>query len=464
MKVVIMNCGLIVVVLIMFTLCSCATTQRLLLYNSPSIKDHKHFPTITLKGESKYSIQYTPDFSLPAPSDWIFAKKQNLTVDNFIDQTNSACIIIYKDGKILFERYGSNYSSTDHLTVFSASKPILSFLVQKAIEDGFIKSENQSVSDFLPFMKKMGGEQLELSHLLNMTSGLNHDEYGKIPQTLITYYNTNLDKLIKKSRFVYPPGERFVYKSIDYQILGRCVEIATNQSIELYLKNKLWNDIGRYDLILTRDSREGNERMFGGIAFVPMDFVIFGSMFLKKSTRKSTLDDNYISNIQNRDLDVPWWGYKNGWWRDTYNLTSIKSNDDFFSSGFGGQCMVVNPVLNTLILRLGTNKGGVIWHTSLSKLIYLINGKATREKKYIAEGIYTSVNNKSRVFDIRKKEKGWRLRIYENDRKVKTVTLNIYDDTTLFSGIKLDKIYIDRNGKVYYDDGKTTNEELVLLK
>ena len=464
MKLLLDNFGQILIVLSIFILCSCVTIQRLLIYNTPSINDHNNFPNITISGEGNYTTQYNPEFSLPEPSDWIFGNKQNLTVDNFINQTNSACVIVYKDGKILYERYGSKYASTNHLTVFSASKPILSFLVQKAIEDGFVESENQYVSDFLPFMKKVGGEKLKIGHLLNMTSGLNHDEYGKIYQTLITYYNTNLDKIIKKSKFIYPPGERFVYKSIDYQILGMCLEIATKKSIEIYLKDKLWKDIGKYDLILTRDSREGNERMFGGIALVPMDFVVFGSMFLKNSTRKSNLDNSYISKIQKRELDIPWWGYKNGWWRDTYNINSVELNDDFFASGFGGQCMVVNPRLNTLILRLGTNKGGVIWHTSLSKLIYLINNNATREKKYVSDGIYTSANNKSRTFDIRKKENIWRLIIYENGRKVRTVNLKIYDDTTVFNAIKLDKIYIDIDGKVYYDDGKMTIEELVILR
>lgn len=464
MKLLTTNFGLIISILLVFIVCSCITMQRLIINNAPSIKDHKKFPTITISGENNYSIKYNSKFSLPEPSDWVFGENQNLTIDNFIDRTNSACIIIYKDGEILYETYGSNYSSTQHLTIFSASKPIVSFLVQKAIEDGFFKSENQHVSDFLPFISKIGGKELEISHLLNMTSGLNHDEYGKIFQTLITYYNTNLDKIIKKSKFDYLPGERFVYKSIDYQILGRCIEIATNESIEIYLKDKLWKDIGKYDLILTRESKEGNERMFGGMAFVPMDFVIFGSIFLKNSTRKSTLDNNYIDRLQQRELNAPWWGYKNGWWRDTYNVANIGSNDDFFASGFGAQCMVVNPKLNTLILRLGANKGGVIWHTSLSKLIYLINDKAIRGKKYIAEGIYTSANNKSRVFDICKKENIWRLRIYESGRKVRTVKLKIYDDTTVFNSIKLDKIYINSDGKVYYDDGKMTIEELVILK
>ncbi|MCF0062562.1 beta-lactamase family protein [Dyadobacter chenwenxiniae] len=437
----------------------------MLIYNTPSIKDHNNFPNISIKGMCNYSVKYDSGFTLPKPSDWIFTRKQNLTIDNLIDETNSACIIIYKDGKILYERYGTGYDSTDQLTVFSASKPILSFLLQKAIEEGFIKGEDQHVSDFLPFMRKIGGEELKIGHLLNMTSGLNHDEYGRIFQTLITYYHTDLDKVIRKSNFEYLPGKVFVYKSIDYQILGRCLEIATHKSIEVYLKDKLWGDIGKYDLVLTRDSKKGNERMFGGIAMVPMDFVAFGSMFLKDGLSKYSLDDAYIDRIQKRVVDAPWWGYKNGWWRDAYSLTNVELDNDFFASGFGGQCMVVNPKLNTMALRLGTNKGGVVWHTSLSKLIYLINDKATRERKYITEGIYTAANNKSRVFDIRKiKENMWRLRVYENGRKIRAVKLNIYDDTTVYNSMELDKIYIGSNEKVYYDNGKTIIEELVILE
>jgi CubicO group peptidase (beta-lactamase class C family) len=464
MKILVMNFGLIIAILSMLALCSCITIRRLIIYNVPSINDHKKFPNITIPGENNYPIEYSSGFSLPQPANWIFGKKQNLTVDNFIDQTNSACILIYKDGKILYERYGTNYSATKHLTVFSASKPVLSFLVQKAIEDGFIQSENQLVSDFFPLIKQIGGEKLLIRHLLNMTSGLNHDEYGNILQSLITYYHTNLDKVISKCKFDYPPGERFVYKSIDYQILGRCVEMATNKSIEVYLKEKLWNDIGKYNLILTRDSRKGNERMFGGIAFVPRDFIMFGSMFLKNSSQKSTLDNQYISEIQKRQFNEPWWGYTNGWWRDTYNVNDVEVNNDFFASGYGGQCMVVNPELNTLILRLGENKGGVIWHTSLSKLIYLINDRTTRIKKYVPDGIYTSLNNHFRVFHISKNGNEWKLIIYENERKVRTVKLKIYDDTTIFNSIKLDKIYINTNEKVYYDDGKKNIEELVIIK
>ena len=72
------------------------------------------------------------------------------------------------------------------------------------------------MSDFLPSFKTLKKRGIKIIHLLDMTSGLNHNDYCKLFQTLKTYYHSDLNKLVDNSTLVANPGTEFTYKSIDY--------------------------------------------------------------------------------------------------------------------------------------------------------------------------------------------------------------------------------------------------------
>jgi CubicO group peptidase (beta-lactamase class C family) len=56
-----------------------------------------------------------------------------------------------------------------------------------------------------------GIEQLTLEHLLNMVSGIDFDENYNSPFSNVVkmYYGPSFNKVLKKLKFKYTPGEKF---------------------------------------------------------------------------------------------------------------------------------------------------------------------------------------------------------------------------------------------------------------
>jgi CubicO group peptidase (beta-lactamase class C family) len=106
-------------------------------------------------------------------------------------------MLIFKDGKIVFEEYfmGHRYKwdGTNHHGILvtwrksmlhhfqSVTKSITSACIGIALDKGFIKSVDQSIFDYLPehqHLKKNGKEKITIEHLLTMTSGIDWNEWN----------------------------------------------------------------------------------------------------------------------------------------------------------------------------------------------------------------------------------------------------------------------------------------------
>jgi CubicO group peptidase (beta-lactamase class C family) len=77
----------------------------------------------------------------------------SMTVDEYFQRQNVAGLLVLKDGKIAYERYGLGNSRESRWISFSVTKSVVSMLVGAAIRDGYIESVDEMVSDYLPRLK-----------------------------------------------------------------------------------------------------------------------------------------------------------------------------------------------------------------------------------------------------------------------------------------------------------------------
>jgi hypothetical protein len=96
--------------------------------------------------------------------------------DSYMKAYNVSGILIVKDGRILLERYGLGRTPKDRWTSFSVAKSVTSTLVGAAIKDGYIKSVNDPVVNYIPDLKGSAYEGVTVRHLLTMTSGVRWNE------------------------------------------------------------------------------------------------------------------------------------------------------------------------------------------------------------------------------------------------------------------------------------------------
>lgn len=90
------------------------------------------------------------------------------------DYANIAGMVVFKDGKTVYENYFNECTAADKIHVYSVTKSILSMLIGIAMDKGCIRSVEQKVLDFFPDYPVRKGEKtiqdITLKNLLTMTA------------------------------------------------------------------------------------------------------------------------------------------------------------------------------------------------------------------------------------------------------------------------------------------------------
>src|SRR5215213_11845148 len=132
------------------------------------------------------------------------------------------------------------------------AKSFASTLVGVAIDEGYIKSVDESITNYIPELlgKDERFKAITIRNLLTMSSGIKYEEGGDLPWSeeaddTKTYYATDLGKLaLENSRIEGESGEYFEYNNYNPLLIGMILERATGMSVSRYLKQKLWKPMG----------------------------------------------------------------------------------------------------------------------------------------------------------------------------------------------------------------------------
>ena len=274
-----------------------------------------------------------------------------------LQKTNKAmetvAFVIIKNDSIWFENYAENYGLDSKTNSFSMAKSITVALLGKAIKDGYIKSLDQPVGDFLTEFTKNEHGKLTVGDLASMSSGLNWDEdyYNPFSQTAKAYFGDDIRKEALDLRVIEEPGKSFKYLSGNTILLGMVIEKATSQDLSSYLSESFWEPLGmKEDALWQLDSeKSGMEKAYCCIASNARDFARFGKLFKDdgKWNGKQLLDSKFVKTATTaRFEESPQYGY--GFWLSDYYGKEI-----FCMRGILGQYVIVIPEDDLIIVRLG---------------------------------------------------------------------------------------------------------------
>lgn len=353
--------------LILFLCCllfgSCAV-GRFFVYNFADTRDHRKFPSRALQPAAK-PYAYATSVAEMGPKTIKVGEKES-AFDTFLaDHATVAFLIIHRD-TIVYERYFKGYDASRIHTSFSMAKSVMSILIGCAIEDGFIASVDQPVSDFVPELKKNGFDKVTIEHVLQMTSGLDFEESYVNPFGTAAryYYGRNLYRYMERMKLKRAPGERFAYASGNSQLLGLILERALRakgdqRTITEYLQQRIWTPLGmEYPSSWSIDRKKGGiEKTFCCINAPARDFAKLGSLYLHQGewngeqllpaawVQKSTAVDTTNGSAAR---------YQYQWWLPS-------GEGDFMAQGILGQFVYVDPARELVMVRLGKKVGGVAW-------------------------------------------------------------------------------------------------------
>ena len=312
----------------------------------------------------------------------INSEKLQILVNKICDTTyqNIHSILIIKEGKLVFEQYFPgyrfNYEIEDYKGKFtnfnlhtihnlaSVTKSVTSILFGIAKDMGFITNLDEKLFKFFPRYSSLNDsmkDKITLEHLLTMTSGLEWNEQNvslrKVENDIIQLFLTpDPVKYILSKPAIHPPGSNFYYNGGNTNLLGKIIQETSGQKLDVFAKKYLFDPLSIHqyrwvylkpDLVYTS----------GNLKLRPRDMAKIGYLMLNKGIWKSkrVVSSQWIENstrphfhFSNKE------GYGYQWWIKQYEL-GTSSVYSFAALGWGGQNIIVFPVLNTVVVLTGGN-------------------------------------------------------------------------------------------------------------
>jgi CubicO group peptidase (beta-lactamase class C family) len=286
----------------------------------------------------------------------------------FLDSSYTTGFLVLQDDSLRFEQYYLGHSpSTQHIS-WSMAKSYVSALFGIAMEEGYIKSIEQKVEEYLPELKGSGYEGVRIKDVLQMSSGVRFNEdYGDLSSDINRWgrsfaWGSSQDKFAATLVREREPGTYNHYVSINTHVLGMILVKATGQSLTQYLHDKLWQPLGcEYDAYWLIDDY-GMEMALGGLNVCLRDYARIGQLFLHEGNWNGkqivpsawmkasvTPDAPHLMPGKNEQSAHQGFGYGYQWW--------VPEGDEgeFMAMGIYNQYIYINPTTHTVIAKNSAN-------------------------------------------------------------------------------------------------------------
>ncbi|MGQ1889212.1 serine hydrolase domain-containing protein [Thermophagus sp. OGC60D27] len=274
-------------------------------------------------------------------------------LEDFIKEQKVAGLLILQDGKIRMERYALGHNDSSLWSSLSVAKSVTSTLVGVAIKEGYIKSIDDYVTDYLPSLKGSAFDSVKIRHLLTMTSGIKWNENYTDPTSDIARFDNDTTHDGMKAIVSYmrrlpaeaAPGKKFNYSTGETHLLGALISAATQQSLAHYLATKIWIPYGMEQTATWRVDRTGQELAGCCLQMQLRDFGRFGQFVLEDGSinGESIVPHQWFQEAT--QIQIPLWpggGYGYGWW--------IFNNHSFEALGIHGQKVYIDPSRKLVIV------------------------------------------------------------------------------------------------------------------
>jgi len=162
-----------------------------------------------------------------------------MTVDEYIGRGNVAGLIVVKNGDVVYERYELGNTAESRWLSYSVAKSVTSLLVGAAIKDGYIKSVDESVSDYLPRLKNSSYDESTIRHMLQMSSGVEWTEvYDDLESDInnVTWPTLELYEYLRNKPRSARSGELYNYNTAETNLVGTLLRSAIGNKLSTYLR------------------------------------------------------------------------------------------------------------------------------------------------------------------------------------------------------------------------------------
>ena len=276
-------------------------------------------------------------------------------------------VVVVRDGKVIAERYAPGIGIDTQLSGFSMTKSMINALIGVLTQQGLT---SPSLPAPIPEWRRSDDprREIEVEHLMRMTSGLDLDETssGFDPSTQMYLYN-DMSAYAVNTRMIAPIGTRFHYSSATTQILARIIRDLTGgpEQTLAFAWRELFNPLGIRNVTLEFDgvgTLQGGNYMLAGAR----DWAKLGLLYLNDGVvgGKKVLHPDWVDFCAAATLDSD---YAAGFFTNRSDHPDAKARvalgfprDSFFAAGLLGQLIVIMPSQHMVVVRLGDSPTGDI--------------------------------------------------------------------------------------------------------
>jgi CubicO group peptidase (beta-lactamase class C family) len=295
--------------------------------------------------------------ALPAGQPLVPRFDDGTTLDTYMAAHHVAGVMVVQDGRVRLERYALGATAATRWTSFSVAKSFTSTLVGAALRDGAIHDLDDKVTRYIPELATGAYRDVTVRQLLTMTSGVrwNEDYVDPHSDVAMMYEGARqpgvplLVSYMSRLPREFAPGERWVYKTGETDLIGILVTRATGKTLAGYLSEKIWVPYGMSsDAYWLKDEVDGTEAGGSGVNATLSDYARLGQFLLDGGVAggKPVLADGWLADAthEHADIGAPGRGYGYQWW--TFD------DGSFAGIGIFGQLLYVDPAHHLVIAQI----------------------------------------------------------------------------------------------------------------
>ena len=279
----------------------------------------------------------------------------NIAMDpaEFMADQRSSALVILHNGKLVYENYGLDFSEEGKWTSFSVAKSLTSTLVGAAVKDGAITSLDDPVAQYVADLKGSEYENVTIRQLLTMTSGVAWNEDYTDPNSDVARFNEHqadegVDATVSYMRGLSreaAPGEKWVYKTGETNLIGVLVSEATGRPLAEYLSEKIWAPYGMEQDATWLLGSTGAEISGCCIQAATRDMARFGQFILDgaKIDGAEIVPEGWLAEATSTQAETGEadGGYGFQWWTN--------NDGSFAAQGIFGQGIFIDPARGLVI-------------------------------------------------------------------------------------------------------------------
>lgn len=264
--------------------------------------------------------------------------------------TRIHAMLVIRNGYLVTEAYFHPYTAETQIHVQSVTKSVIDMLVGKAIDDGYIKSENEKLLDFYSehaFENESDEKSsIELRHLLSMSSGLDCRTFDFSRPGM--EQSQDWVQFMLDLPVVHTPGTTFGYCNGNAHLLSAIVAQSTGMNTRDYANQQLFQPLGIAEVgegDWWSDPQSITNGGFG-LHVRPLEMAKLGMLYLhngrwdgEQIIPAQWVKDSTTKYVEKEDGD----GYGYLW-------TVYPAGDHYAALGLGGQQIHVYPTQNLIVV------------------------------------------------------------------------------------------------------------------